>query len=488
MHLEKVVRVLKAFDDKQLDRLEDFLASPYFKVTPAAGLLLKRLRPLHPRFPEKKLAPKVLGQKDQRINTDTKQSNAGSHLLRAIEKFLAQEQFEKKQDQKARLTIIGWQELGLVDEYEKAYEKQLKKIEADAEWTTDTFWEKHRLVEASFNHFHAKLKRAPAPTMMPIVTTLDEFYAIKKIRYLVEALHRHQFFGTPFTTTKSEIESLVHTLQPYCNDRYPYVFVFMNVFRMMEEQVYEDSNIYYQFLKQFVEKHKMSETIEEASFYAFDYCLRWYNKGYTNAAEEYLWWIEWRTANNLLYSQNKITPATFRNIIGAALYVRPPQWIEKSIQIHGPHLPDEYRETQIAFARGLHQYALKDFKKAIRYFLQAEAGEEVIFNGIIREWQTICLYEGDPYDTDALYNHLMSFEKYLQRNKKELRHHASSFERFIGYVFKLLKTVDEEKVGSTLIRLQNESYFFGKPWLLKQLVIKQKKPIHTVHGPFHEPN
>ncbi len=99
MHLEKLVIVLKTFDEARLQRLQQYLASPYFNVPPVCGALLKRLAALHPHFTEKRMQPNLLGKKDRTLSTAAKQNNAGSNLLRAIEKFIAQEEWQKSNTQ-----------------------------------------------------------------------------------------------------------------------------------------------------------------------------------------------------------------------------------------------------------------------------------------------------------------------------------------------------------------------------------------------------
>jgi hypothetical protein len=476
MHLEKLVTVLKAFDEAQLKRLKDYVNSPYFKIPPQAALLLERLIPLHPRFPEKKLDPKILGRKDQRLCTLAKQSNAGSYLLQAAKQFIAQEQWQKNENEIERLKLKGFQELSLTSEYERGFEKQMEKINADPEKDIDIFFERHVLTQLSLSGFNAKLQRSARNDVMPIVQSLDEFYALKKLRLLCEALNRQQVFGTNYDD--QHIPTLLKILEPYTNPKYPYVYLFVNVYRMMTEPTYAESNLYYKLIKQYIELHgssPISQSIWEAKDYAIGCCLRWLNRGYDDAGREYLWWIEWKAKNDLLLQNGKLSPITFRNIITTSISTRTPDWINQIITVYAPFLPDEYHDTYLAFARGLHQYTLKNYEKAIRYFLRAQAKEEVIFNSIIRQWQGICLYESDKNDTDTFYNHLLSFEKHLTRNKKELRHLAGAFDLFIEYSRKLIKAVSSETLDLDFIELQNQEHFAGKPWLVKQFLAKKQK-------------
>jgi len=177
----------------------------------------------------------------------------------------------------------------------------------------------------------------------------------------------------------------------------------------------------------------------------------------------------------MIYFENSmVMPAIFRNVVSVAVVVQKnPDWIDHIIKKYGPCLPQEHYETHIAFARGLYHYSLKSYKEAIRFFLLAEAKEEVIFSAMIRRWQWMSLYECDPYDTDTLLNHLLSFERYLLRNKKEIQHLTKVFNQFIAYATKLVKTnsADADVIHHELM---GEEHFPGFIWLTEQLAQKHK--------------
>ena len=186
---------------------------------------------------------------------------------------------------------------------------------------------------------------------------------------------------------------------------------------------------------------------------------------------------------NLLLENGKMLPIIFRNIISiAVLNKKSPEWINQFIKDYAPLLPAEHHETNLAFANGLYNYALKKHKEAIRFFLLAQAKEEVIFNSIIRRWQWMSLYECDPSDTDTLLNHLLSFEKYLLRYKKEIQHLSNAFTRFIDYATKLIKA-NQSETDLILQELKATDAFPGSNWLQVQLAQKHKTGTRKVTQP-----
>ena len=474
MHLEKLAAVLKTFDKPRLRRLKVYIHSPFFNVPSVCAVLLERLMPLHPQFEERKMRPESLGKKRHELSTLGKQQTAGSYLFRAIEKFIAQEEWQKSNTE-TFYKLQGLQQLPLAEEFNKGCQKQWEWLQAEPEQNFDTFYQRHLLTELTLNGFAAKLNRTGQNDIMPVVKTLDEFYALKKLRYLCEALNRRQFFGTPLIYHEQHIPTLLKILEPYTHDGHPYVYLFVNVYKMMAAHSYEDYDLYYQLIKQYTLRHGNSAGVREAVTYAINQCLHWNNKGYAAAGSEYLWWTEWKLKHHLLLQNGRIQPVTFRNIVSAAQSQNDKERMSRSIESYARYLPEEHYPTNPAFANGLYHYMLKNYKKAVRFFLLAHAGEEVAFNCIIRVWQWKCLYELDRNDTDALLNHLSSFEKYLLRSKTAPMPLLGSSHLFIHYSRKLLRSNTASEIAACFKALENEERFAGKLWLMQQLEAKNKK-------------
>jgi len=481
MHLNKLISTLKAFDGQQMKSLKSFIHSSYFKVPEGAVLMFDYLAPLHPRFAQNKVSPEMIGQTAQFLSTPAKQSRVGTELLEAVEQFIAVENWQKQRHHTALNRLNGFKELQLVGQFTKAYEEEIAQLKECPEQDVHTFFHRHLVTEFSFNGFDALVNRSSQTDILPVVQTLDEFYALKKLRYLCEARNRQQVFGNAYH--EEQIPGLLKILERYTNEENPYPYLFVNVYKMMQEKTYEESNLYYQLIKKCAANQPstiLPASILESMTYAVNNCLKWYNKGYEQAGNEYLWWIEWKIKHNLLLEKDKLLPIVFRNILSIAVFSKKnPEWIDQIIKLYAPRLPEEHYETNLAFGRGLYNYALKKYKEAIRYFLLAQAKEEVVFNSIIRRWQWMSAYEYDSYDTDELLNQLDSYNRHLQRNEKQIQHLSKTFINFISYATKLVK-VNKHKVDDILLDLKAEGHFPGSSWLAYQLTKKKGRTKRMV--------
>lgn len=479
MHLKKLISVLRSLDKDQLKRLREYVDTPYFKVPPHSVTLFHYLAPANPALIPAEISVEVIAGLANNLSTPAKQSRAGSHLFQAIEKFMAIEHLEKNPGQMAWHSLSAYKSQHLFTPFAEKHKKELKKINRHADQDVTTFFDRHTFTELGFSGFNARLNRSQHNNLQPVIKTLDEFHALKKLRYLCEQLNRERVLGIP--PKNEEVPALLKTLEPFTNRQYPYVYLFVNVYRMLEEPTFAESRIYYQMLKRFIQNQSgtaPADSISEAADYTLNHCLHWYNKGLPEAGTEYLWWIEWKRKNNLLLQNGRLTPPTFVNIISIAVVsgISAAQ-IQKLITTYAPCLPAPQHHTFLTFAQGLYAYKTKKPKNAVRLFLQAQAGKDNIFNCIIRRWHWISLYELDPADTDALVNHLDSFDKYLHRHKKELHNRYQPLRQFLVYA-ELLLNSNGPKFFKALDELKAQEYFPGSHWLIHQFSIRataQKK-------------
>jgi hypothetical protein len=424
----------------------------------------------HPKFSERKINVEAISTLGESLSTGIKQSWAASKLLDAVDNFLAYEQWQRNPIEVLRYTLNGLKEIHLFEEFDKQYNAAQKDLDTKIGKDIEDFFQRHLLTEASLNGFDAKLKRTNKNDLTPVLQTLDEFYALKKLRYLCEVMERQRIFGSRYKT--ETVFHLLDILRPYTNEEHPYVYLFVHVFLMLNADTYEESTGPYQVIKDFASKHSegvLSQSLIEAIAFCMNYASRWYNKGYEDAGDEYLWWIDLKMKKNLLLENGKILPVSFRNIVSiAAISKNNPDWMKRFIECYSPLLPESHRDANQNFAYGLYAYKRGKYKEAVRHFMTAQAGEEVTFNCMIRRWQFMCLYNYDAQDTETLFNHLSSFEKYLLRHTKQLAGSKPVFEKFIRYSEQLVRFSPVEVGETYLLTLSSEEHFPGKPWLVQQ--------------------
>ncbi len=454
-----------------MDRLESFLSSPYFQVPAGALPLFQYLRKLHPYYDEKKTAADYIQKKAPALGNQKRQANNGSELLKAIEHFLAVEDFGSSADSVDRHRLQAYKKHHMFEAFNKEHEQLLKKIDEDKEQSVETFYNRHILAELALSGFDTKLNRTIQNNAHPVIKTLDEFYALKKLRYHCELLNRNQVLGTPYEN--ENIDYILSVLQSLNTESYPHVYLFVNIYQMLKSANFEEGNNYYNLLRTFIDQHGNVSSwvdIKEAITYITNFGLYWNSRGFHDAGAIALWGLERKIEANELLENGKISPPNFRNIVTLAILTkRDAVWIKEFIDSYAKYLPVEQRETNFAFALAQYHYYLGDFGKAMPLFQQAQVKEEPIFNAIVRRWQFMCMYEQDPEAIDVLFDFLNAYDRYIVRYAEQFHWMKEIFVKNISYSKKLLKATDAAKKKELAALLNQEKYFTGKEWLLKQL-------------------
>lgn len=468
MYLGKVVTALSALNKKQLGRLEDYVASPYFEVPQASRSLLAYLKGLYPTFDERKIQVDVIAKKDKTLRTEAIQKKAGSELLKAIENFMAQEEWQQGTYDVSYYKAQALRNAHLFDQFDRECENTLANIEKNPEPDVITFEYRRLFYELRTNSFAGRLPgNYREDDLKHVFGTLDVYYAIKTLRYLCEAVNRENTFGIPCPPI--DAEKLIENLKPYTNHRYPYVNLFVNAYSMQKLRNYEQSKIHYQLIKEEVEKglrNPLPQSIKEVIDYCRNWCLYWSNHTgnlYTRA--EYLYWMELKMKYGLMIERGKVMPIGFANTVAnAAILKRPATWIKKFIDAYAPFLPEGQKQYE-AFGLSLYHRATQSYIEAIRHIRLAQQKEDVAFYASLRRWEFIILYEAGDTDTGQLLNNLEAYKRFLTRNADNLKSNISKFEPFINYCTLLLKG----KLAKSDKAFKQAPYFAGKEWLEEQL-------------------
>ncbi|HLP20600.1 MAG TPA: hypothetical protein VK174_09880 [Chitinophagales bacterium] len=471
VHLSKLTSALRQLSPTEMEKFEAYLSSPYFEIPAGALPLFQYLRKFHPVYDEKKTDPEVIQKKAPALGNQKRQANYGSDLLKCLEQFLAIEDFKATPASVDCHRLQAYKKHHLFEMFNKEHEQLLKALDEDSEQSYDAFYQRHILTELALSGFDAKLNRTIQNDVFPVSKTLDEFYALKKLRYHCELLNRHQVLGT--TYSEENIDYVLNVLQPLSSESYPYVYLFSTVYKMLKAPSFEEGEKSYLSLRHFFDSHigsTLMTNIKETITYITNFGLYWNSKGFQKAGAIALWGHEVRMTNDDLLDRGKISPSNFRNIVALAiLNKRDAGWIKQFIESYSQHLPDEHKETNQAFAWAQYHYYMTAFDQAMPLFQQAQVKEEPIFNAIVRRWQFMCMYEEDPSSIDVLFDFLNAYERYILRYDEQFHWMKDIFVKNIFYSKKLLKATNVTLKKELRLLLNEEKYFTGKEWLLKHV-------------------
>lgn len=471
MRFAKLIDTLKQFSPPEIKWLSLYIQSPYFKTPEQAVALFEYLQSLPRSYPEKKLSLQSIAASCPLLKNESIQAQAATALRKSITHFVSLETAEQNEFEPSINYLRAFKKQHLFNDFEEVYEQTQKQLNAQPNQDAEVFYYRHRLEEIKFNGYDAKLNRTRKNDIAPVLDSLDVFYAIHKLRYACEAVHRKQWFG--IENKPQQLEPLLAILQPYTNLQYPYVYLFVQVYQMLTASDYSEGLKHYRPIREYTErlpvKKRWNVPVIEAANYTYNFCVQWYNRGYAEYGKEYLWWVEQMLEQKLLLDKNKMQPILFRNILTVAARVDyPAAWLKNFITKYTPSLPTDKRQPNLAYAEGLYYYVQKDFVEAGARFSQSAILTDPLHNCIVKRWNFICQYESRK-NQDGLDTLLAAYRKYINEHREDLHQFKTVFDKFIAYAQKLLTAPDKHQKKKIADALNKEEFFPAKDWLLQQL-------------------
>lgn len=470
MRFAKLISTLQSLQPPEQEQLLLYVQSPYFNTSQAATQLYLYLIKTEGQYTEQNLSVKAMARQSTLIATAAQQTQAATRLRKLITGFVAQQQWQQNKFEQPLQYLKAFKQHHLFRDFEEVYAQTEKQLHRHPEQDADVFYYLHRLEEIKYNGYNAKLQRNRKNDISPVLQSLDTFYALHKLRYCCEAVHRQQWFG--IENTHRETQHLLQILQPLTNTKHPYVYLFVHVYQMLTATQPQQAEKHYRLIQQYTQrlgKRAWSQAVTEAASYTTNFCLKQFNTGNRAYGIEYLWWIEQMFARKLLLSNKKIQPVLFRNVL--SMYVslqRPAQQVRQFIDTWHTALPTENETANLGFAEGMYYYAAKNFTEAGACFTGCEIPNDPLHNCVAKRWNFMCQYESrkSKAGLDVL---LATYEKYILRHKHDLHQFKPAFNLFISYSKKLLKQMPDKKLRQQIqLQLENEKHFAGKDWLLAQ--------------------
>src|SRR5687768_1602697 len=141
MNFPKLVKVLQALDKERVEKLKEYIHSPYFQVRTPVQVFFDFIITWFPDFPPKKLETKFIAQKIPSLSTYNIQSITASRLLKEINFFIALEDWQHKENDVLFHQFNAMRQLQVFPDFEQDFKKVMDKINTDPEQDVDIFYD-----------------------------------------------------------------------------------------------------------------------------------------------------------------------------------------------------------------------------------------------------------------------------------------------------------------------------------------------------------
>jgi hypothetical protein len=468
----KLYSVLTHFDKIEQNRLRKYVRSPYFNVN---ELLMSFLDVLFAHINAngkagdltKELIWAGLYQKEP--YNDVRFRKLTSDLLKLIEDFLAQEQYEKDNLQKTNYLLNSIREKKM-ERLHKSSIKSARELLKQQNQKSSTFYYNQYLIEKNYYELsEGELKRSEKSNMEDIINNLDYFYLAEKLRLYNSILSRKSMISHEYQLLFID-EIIEHIGKYQYNDIPPVSIYYRQCLTLMQNQ--EEKDEHYFELKKLVKDYwRMFPLIEASEMYVglLNYCSRKVNQGNQKFLHEFLEVYKEILSKNIL-PNNELNPWSFKNAVQIALRLGEYEWTEKLIKDYSPKLPDEFRDNAVSYNLALVYFYQKKYRDVIQQ-LQSVEYEDIGYNLNAKSMLVAIYYELD--EDDALISQMDSFKTYLHRHKDIADNKKMHYTNLMKYVRKLLKLNKGSKTEIENIKKEMEEDrkigIASEKWILEKL-------------------
>lgn len=435
MNSSKLISILQCFSNRQLKKLEDFVASPYFNKKEEITTFYSYLLQYAPDFEEdsmtKENAYRFVFPKENAYD----EKLVGywmSDLLKLLEDFLAQEHLQQNPVQKGIYLLETYNNWQLEKPFQSII-RPLHKLQSSANHYDHQYYYNEFLLHAHENvYFDRQKKHIYDKSLQKAIDNLDLYYLSEKLRYCCEILNRQNVMVSDYELRL--MNEILAYLQEDPHDDVPPIAIYTAILRCLLEKGNEQ---HFKHLKELLKKYAHVFSKQEARdmyLYGVNYCIGKIRSGKEYYRAESLDLYREALRKEIIFEGKYLSPWSFMNIVDAGVGTKEFEWTETFIQSYKDKLAPNFRQNAYAYALAYLYFHQDKFESAL------ELLHEVTFDdiGYSIKSRTLLLrvyYELD--EIDPFYSLIDSFKIYMRRNKLLSESRKKIYLNFIKFIARL---------------------------------------------------
>ncbi len=470
MYNSKLYSILEQFNKYEQNRCRKYIQSPYFNksqdLIDLYEIFIKRLnsssqKPFTKEVIWRKLNPK-------RPFDDVRFRKYCSDLLKMVENYLGQEEYEKDSISQAINTMKSIRQRKL----ERLHNNTVKKVRRSSEKhgirNAEYFLQQYHIERElySLNYFEAK--RSDRSNIESISDNLDYFYFAEKLRLYYVGLIQGTF-GTPQNYNFLFIEQVINQIQNSDNSKFPVAIrMYYQIILATREM---DNEVHYYKMKELLEQFALDFPKEEAyALYnsAINYCILKINGGNNLFLDELFDLYNDQIKKEVFIINNELSPWKFKNIVVIALRLGKYEWTESFINTYKDKLPEASRENAVTYNLAQVYFYQKRYEKVIPLLHSVEY-EDLAYNLGSKAMLIATYYETD--EIEPLHSLFESFRTYLNRHKDIPANRRKNYTNLIKYTKKLTRIRPREQAALKKLKeeVENTKNIASINWLKEKI-------------------
>lgn len=485
MQATKLLALLKSLEKSEFRRFYKFVQSPYFNANQYVVGLYEYLRPYYPEFTSAKLEKeKVFAHLfPGETYMDTKMRNLISDLKQVVEEYLVVLELKMDKFRKRKILKDAYNRKNLYDFFLKATEELMTELEKNSMRDMDYFLDMLYLnYYLFFNPNTAKFTLANE-SLRAVIENLDRYYMLGKLRFNLEVSTRKKFLAEKIDgLLMEEVKALIQEDQADSFGQLP--LLYQRVGQLQEEG--RDDHLFAATVVQFKD-HLGLLSLEEQRIILqnlLNHCIQVYNTGVFEYVQKQFDLYKMGLEQQILIYNNRITDASFSNIVAISSALKEFAWAERFINDYQPFLEEKTGVFTKGISLAYLNYNQKKYAEAIQVLQNIQfslPSYELRARGLLLRIYYELFAKEDHY-YELLASHLDAFRKYISRNKAISPQTLGAYKNLIVLVGKLLQCQVEKFGDKKLLTALKKEVEKSRPLILKKWLLEQI--THQLRPPY----
>lgn len=475
MYKSNLLEIFKKFSIKELKEFGLYVRSPFFNKNQSIIKLYDYLKKQFPEFDKKKVEKETIHLK---LFPGTKYNDGFMRTImfnlgQLAEDFIAYSNYKSDHYSVKRHLAVELNNRDL----RKLFEKNIKEINAmlekvdvkDGDYYYNRFYmEYENLYYLSKLHFDKSEKFIYKTGVQNIFNHITYFYLIRILKFYLYILNTKNIYDVDYKT--NIIEEIINGFNPDLFEDVPLINIYYNLLMLY---INEENESYFFKLIKLTDNLDVIPYDEKVEVYINleNYCKRKMRQGKKYFANE-LFEIYKKELDCNCYKIMGIIPhKLYKNIVDTALRLDEIDWAQKFIEEYKKELPVEHIENTYLYCKGLIEFYLHNFEKALEIFAKVKYDE--VYHKAEMKCIILAIYYELKLD-ETLFASLDSFRHFLS-NDKIIPEDRKLY--YLNY-HKSLKKLSNTKNGYTVnyedIRklrgnIEKDEHIYNRDWLLNKV-------------------
>ena len=470
MRNSKLYSVLKEFDKYEQNRCRKYIQSPYFnrseKIAELYEFFIEKVNEGEDGEDFTKETIWEVLHTETNLNGDRWRKYC-SDLLKLIEGYLIQEEFEK--DKPTRIAyLMNNAKNAKTDILSKiAIKKSNSYLKEKTLINQKNFYESYDLEKRKYRLQQSDRQRTAVSNIEKIISSLDNFYLIEKLKYYCDILSRKSTVSHNFEVKL--IDQIIDYLSTEKEQKIePAVKIYYKMVLIVKD--FNNEKHYFE-LKNLLKRNAASFSKEEASemyTFAVNYITRQLNSGNSNYWREYFEIHQQLLETKIIIVDGELNAGIFKNIVTTGLRLGENSWTKNFIDSYKKFLPENQRENAVSYNSALYFFYEKQYNQVIK-LLQTVEYQDFVYNLNAKQLLLRTYFETE--EQDALFFLFDSFRAYLRRNDNISPKMKMHYSNLIKYTKRLSKLIPGDKKTLLKIKedLEAEKNVGNRSWLLEKI-------------------